>query len=80
MLRLISVDPELVEVKNHLAEQGYEVVAMTECVRPVEAVVYSGQPLPDQTRRSGRAKNTVLVNATGLSPVEVVDKMEDGLG
>lgn len=80
MLRLIAVEPELVAVKNHLAEQGYDVVVLSECVRPIEAVVYTGQPLTTGSQQQGRAGNTVLINAAGLTPEEVVTKVEEGLG
>ena len=81
MVRLISVDPSLEQVKDHLSGSGYEVVDSTIWVRPVEAVVYSGAPLPaGRAVRAPGAANTALVNAAGLTPEEVADQIENKLG
>ncbi len=80
MLRLVSVASGLDNVKAHLSSQGYEVVDQESWQRPVEAVVYSGAPLP---AGSGTwvptADNTVLVNASGLTPEEVARELETRL-
>lgn len=80
MLRLISVASGLDSVKAHLSSRGYEVVDHDSWQRPVEAVVYSGEPLPaaSGTWRPA-AENTVLVNANGLTPEEVASELENRL-
>jgi hypothetical protein len=80
MLRLITVDPGLKEVKSYLNEHGYEVTDMDQCVRPVEAVVYSGQLLTNSLASYPVADNTVLVNAAGLTPQEVEIQLQTRLG
>jgi len=76
-MRLVSVDPELVEIKDHLSQCGYEVLNMHEYVRPVEAVVYNGQPVTTKAGGAGKARSTVLINASGLKPEDVVVQLED---
>jgi hypothetical protein len=80
MARLIAVDPNLQPVKEHLSSQGYQIVDSCSCVRPVEAVVYSGAPLTGSNARQGSAENTVLVNAAGLTPEEVAGQLDNKLG
>jgi len=72
MLRRISVETGLDDVKAYLGQRGYEVVDMADCVQPVEAVVYTGKELAGQaTARAVSAQNTLLINAAGLSPEQV---------
>jgi len=80
MLRLITVDPGLKEIKLYLNERGYEVTDMDQCMRSVEAVVYSGQLLTNSLANYPMADNTVLVNAAGLTPQEVEMQLLDRLG
>jgi hypothetical protein len=80
MSRLITVDPGLSEIKSYLNARGYEVTDMDQCVRPVQAVVYSGQSLTNSQARYPAASNTVLVNAAGLTPEEVEIQLQDRLG
>ncbi|MDT8903339.1 YkuS family protein [Anaeroselena agilis] len=79
MARLVSVEHGLDPVKEHLSNQGYQVVDPDEWVRPVEAVIYRGVPLAASERR-GVAENTALVNAAGLTPEEVAMQLENKLG
>lgn len=79
MARLVSVEPGLDPVKEHLSSQGYQVVDQGAWVRPVEAVVYSGAPLAAGQDRACVAESTVLVNAAGLTPEEVVLQLENKL-
>ncbi|MBP2655910.1 MAG: hypothetical protein H6Q73_3479 [Firmicutes bacterium] len=77
-MRLVSVDSELTEIKNHLTSCGYEVVDMHEYVRPVQAVVYSGQPiLTEGNSRVPTVEGTVLINATGLKPQDVAAQLDE---
>jgi hypothetical protein len=80
MLRLVSVASGLDNVKAHLSSQGYEVVDQDSWPRSVEAVVYSGPQLPvgSGTWRPA-AENTVLVNASGLTPEEVASELASRL-
>lgn len=80
MSRLVSVEPGLEDVKDHLHARGYEVVDMMGYVRPIEAVVYSGEPLENSLPGAANAKNTVLVNAAGLTPEQVAAHLENKLG
>lgn len=80
MSRLVSVESGLEDIKAHLNAQGYDVVDMMGCVRPIEAVVYSGEPLVNSLSVPLAAKSTILVNATGLTPEEVVNHIENKLG
>jgi len=79
MARLISVEPGLETIKQHLSNRGYEVVDAETWVRPVEAVIYSGQSLTADSGRQPAAQNTVLVNAAGLTPEEVAAQLENRL-
>ncbi|MBP2642355.1 MAG: hypothetical protein H6Q67_242 [Firmicutes bacterium] len=77
-MRLVSVDIGLSEVKDHISQSGFEVLALHEHIRPVQAVVYSGQPITrNQGRKNVQARNTVLINAAGLTPQEVVAELQD---
>lgn len=78
MLRLVSVETGLDDVKAHLHTCGYEVVDMAECVRPVQAVVYSGQPIGNAATAKP-AENTVIINAAGMSAEEVAAALSDRL-
>lgn len=79
-MRLVSVASGLDSVKAHLSSQGYEVVDQDSWVRPVEAVVYSGPPLPAGSGTwQPAADNTVLVNASGLTPEEVARELASRL-
>lgn len=80
MLRLVSVEPGLTEVKTYLHECGYEVIDMDGCVRPVEAVVYNGLVSAAKTDAYPAAANTVLINACGLTPEEVERQLDGRLG
>jgi hypothetical protein len=80
MLRLISVEPGLEAVKNHLHAKGYEVIDMSQGIRPVEAVIYNGQPLASGNMAvHPNAESTVLINAAGLTPEEVAGQLENRL-
>ena len=78
-MRLITVETGLSEIKDFLNERGYDVTDLEKCARSVEAVVYSGQALP-ALGRYPCATNTVLVNATGVTPQEVAEQLENRLG
>ncbi|VBB07501.1 Hypothetical protein LUCI_2750 [Lucifera butyrica] len=78
MLRSVSVETGLDQIKNHLYTCGYDVVDMGECIRPVEAIVYSGPQVPAaQGMVKWTAKNTVMINASGLTPEQVVTQLEE---
>ena len=77
--RIVAVDADLEEIREHLCGQGYEVVASNERCRPVEAVVYSGPPLLEGMR-SCCAKGTALINAAGLSAESVEMHLDERLG
>lgn len=79
MSRIISVDPGLQAVSDHLQENGYDVVSMAECVRPIEAVVYQGPRLSSPSVQRA-ARGTALVNAAGLTAEEVSAQLENRLG
>ena len=78
-MRRISVQANMSEVKGYLAGLGYEVLDMENCFRPVEAVVYNGQVMETRGSASMKAKNTVLVNAAGLTPQEVHTQLDNRL-
>lgn len=78
MLRAVSVQTGLEDIKAHLTSCGYQVIDMEKCVTPVEAVVYQGPVLGYQT--AGRqADNTVVINAAGMNGEQVVQQLEDRL-
>ncbi|EAX46995.1 hypothetical protein TcarDRAFT_0897 [Thermosinus carboxydivorans Nor1] len=79
MLRLVSVETGLDDIKAHLSTCGYEVVDMADCVRPVEAVVYTGEP-GAQAAAGKLAENTVMVNAAGLTAEQVASVLAERLG
>ena len=80
MSRLVSIAPELGKVKTYLNQIGYEVLDMEECIRPVEAIIYSGEVSQTPPATDPKAKNTILVNASGLAPEEVGIELENRLG
>ena len=82
MLRIISVETQLEDIKAYLNTCGYQVVDMTECIHPVEAVVYCGEEIVNnQGSIAGRcAENTVMVNAAGLTGEQVVARLEEKWG
>lgn len=78
-MRLVSIETGLDEFKAHLGACGYEVIDMANCIRPVEAVIFSGSA--DVTAEwIGPADNTVLVNAFGKTPEEVAGLLGERLG
>jgi hypothetical protein len=84
MLGLISVETGLDEIKAHLQTSGYTVVDMSEAGRAVEAVIFTGQPCGSNQVNSNSCScqelYTVLINATGLTPVEVAEQLAIRLG
>lgn len=77
-MRVVSVETGLDDIKAHLSDCGYSVVDMSECFRPVEAVVYRGeqaQTIPQM--KSGTS--TTLINASGLTAEEVAAQLIDRL-
>lgn len=77
MLRAISVETGLDDIKSHLNNCGYEVFDMAECFRPIEAVVYTGEIIAaERTNLVRMAKNTVIVNALGMNGEQVVTLLE----
>lgn len=78
-MRLVSVETGLDDIKAHLGTCGYEVVDMANCIRPVEAVIFSGSA--DASIAAMRpGESTVLVNAAGKTPEQVVGMLGDQLG
>lgn len=79
MLRVISVETGLDDIKAHLSTCGYEVIDMADCVRPVEAVIFSGEvPAVAPVRRP--AGSTVIINAAGMNGAQVETALTDSLG
>lgn len=75
-MRLVSVETGLDDVKAYLGSCGYEVIDMADCFRPVEAVIFRGQPGGRMSRNWG---NTALVNREGKTPQEVVELLDEML-
>lgn len=71
MLRTVSVETGLNEIKEYLTACGYEVVDMADCIRPVEAVIYTGAQLTRQPAVHRLAENTVMINAAGLTAQQI---------
>ena len=85
MLRSISVETGLDDIKAHLHACGYEVVDMDACIRPVEAIVYTGATMQVQVNEvakgAGRlAENTVMINAAGMTAEQVSAQIEERIG
>jgi hypothetical protein len=80
MLRTVSVETGLDDIKAHLNSCGYQVVDMAECMYPVEAVVYARQAFEEGKKSEKNAGCTVLINAMGLSGEQVVQTIEEKLG
>lgn len=76
MLRKVSVESGLEQIRDRLVERGYEVVDMENCIRPVEAVIYNGGAVTDSLCSHG-PEGTILVNAQGLSPDAVADRLDN---
>lgn len=79
MLRRVSVETGLQDIKAHLSDCGYQVVDMAECISSVEAVVYTGTPVMS-VRPPRTTDNTVIINAKGLSVAQVAATIEEKLG
>jgi hypothetical protein len=62
-------------MKAHLVNNGYQVVDMAECIRPVEAVIFHGELL-DDNKKIKCAKGTMVINANGLDFDQVVNQIE----
>jgi hypothetical protein len=75
-MRKVSVETGLDPIKQRLAERGYEVVAMENCYSAVEAVIYSGEAMVDSVCTHG-PEGTMLINAQGLTPDAVVDRLDN---
>lgn len=75
-MRRVSVESGLNQVRQRLEERGYEVVPMESCFSPVEAVVYSGAVGAASACTHG-PEGTMLVNAQGLTPDAVADRLDD---
>ena len=77
-MRLVSVETGLDDIKAHLNTCGCEVIDMADCVRPVQAVIFSG--MAAAAAKSYRAAgSTVLVNAAGKTPQQVADALNEQL-
>lgn len=76
----IAVEPALTNVKSYLVQQGYAVESMSEHshkdLRGYDAVVVSGinQNLLGMQDTQTKA---VVINADGLSPEEVAERLKD---
>ena len=75
-MRRVTVEGGLDQVKQRLEERGYEVVPMENCFSPVEAVVYNGAIGGTCVCAHG-PEGTILVNAQGLTPDAVADRLDD---
>lgn len=81
MLKIISVETGLQEIKEHLNACGYEVMDMENCYRPVEAVVFTGDISRNDVSQSARIpKSTMLINAMGMDAPQVAAEIEARLG
>lgn len=78
-MRLVSIETGLDDIKAHLNTCGCEVIDMADCVRPVQAVVFSGLVPSSATTSSRLAGSTVLVNAAGKTPQQVADTLNEQL-
>jgi hypothetical protein len=75
-MRRVSVESGLKQIRQRLEERGYEVVPMENCFSSVEAVVYSGAVGGTSVCAHG-PEGTMLVNAQGLTPDAVADRLDD---
>lgn len=75
-MRKVSLESGLDHIRQHLEERGYEIVPMENCISPVEAVVYSGQPGVTAVCAHG-PEGTILVNASGLTPEAVAERLDN---
>jgi hypothetical protein len=72
----VSVESGLDPIKKRLIERGYEVVDMENCYSSVEAVIYNGGAAVNSICAHG-PEGTMLVNAQGLTPDAVVDRLDN---
>lgn len=79
MLKAISIETGLDEIKDHLTNCGFEVVDMEQSFRPIEAVVFTGELMSSELAVR-MAKGTMLINALGLSGEQVAAQIEAKLG
>ncbi|MBU2703132.1 hypothetical protein Ga0466249_004268 [Sporomusaceae bacterium BoRhaA] len=73
----VTVETGLDDIKAHLSTCGYEVIDMEKCVRPVQAVVFSGLPLSKPLTQRVNSDVTFLVNATNLTKEQVVERLQE---
>ncbi|MPM88666.1 hypothetical protein SDC9_135770 [bioreactor metagenome] len=78
MLRLISVETGLDDIKTHLNTCGYQVIDMAEHLRPVEAVVYTGLAA-NSLGKVKTSRGTTVINAAGLTAEQVASCLEERL-
>ncbi len=72
----VSVETGLDDIKAHLSTCGYEVIDMENCVRPVQAVVFSGPSTHKPLTRKVNGDVTFLVNAANLTKEQVVESLQ----
>ncbi|MEG6584417.1 YkuS family protein [Dendrosporobacter sp. 1207_IL3150] len=78
MLRLVSIETGLEDIKSHLNDCGYQVVDMAENLRPVEAVIYMGAPTNSSVAAKA-ARGTAVINAAGLTAEQVASCLDERL-
>jgi Uncharacterised protein family (UPF0180). len=76
----IAIEPAISNVKNYLAEKGYTVESMSEQspkdLHGYDAVVVSGMNTNLLGMQDTQTK-AVVINADGLSPEQVAERLND---
>jgi galactitol-specific phosphotransferase system IIB component len=76
----IAIEPALTNVRNYLTENGFDVVTMTgqssNALRNYDAIVVTGLSTNLLGIEDTETK-AVVINADGLSPEEVADRLNE---
>ncbi len=70
----VAIEESLQQIKEYLNSQGYDVVDLKQNVKPVDAVIISGQD-KDVLGMQDVSVHAPVINARGLTPKEVYEEL-----
>lgn len=83
---VVAVEKGLPDIKNELANRGFEVVSLEDYNYPIDAIVYEGNAfqishisrnnMPESTMSSRSSYGVFMINATGKSVEEIEDMLK----
>lgn len=76
LLPRVAIEQSLRQIKDYLANYGYECVDLTQQAGQVDAVIISGQD-KDMLGMQDITTTAPVINAQGLTPEEVYDALSN---